>query len=206
MRARLALACTGTRVELREILLKDKPAAMLEVSSKGTVPILQLADGTVLDESLDIMHWALQNSDSEHRWLPQTCAEKQRSEQLIASNDGPFKQALNRYKYSARFPERSEQDYRRVAEALLLPLENILTTTPFLLGDHSRMPDQALFPFIRQFSNVDPNWFEGAPYPHLRRWLQQHLDSSLFTSVMLKYPLWQAESEPLMVQFGEPIA
>lgn len=206
MRARLALAFSGIRVELREILLKDKPAAMLDISSKGTVPILQLADDTVLDESLDIMHWALQNTDSDQPWLPQTSAEKQRSDQLITSNDGPFKQALDRYKYSARFPERSEQDYRREAEALLLPLENILLATPFLLGDQSRLPDQALLPFIRQFSNVDPNWFEGAPYPYLRRWLKLHLDSPLFTSVMEKYPLWHTQSEPLIVQFGEPIA
>ncbi len=202
MRARLALACAGVRVELREILLKDKPAAMLAVSSKATVPILQLADGTLLDESLELMHWALQHSDPA-QWLPQGAAEQQLSDQLIASNDGPFKQALDRYKYWVRFPERSEQAYRREAEALLLPLEEILTTTPFLLGDRSRLPDQAIFPFIRQFSNVDSGWFESAPYPHLRRWLQHHLDSPLFASVMAKYPLWQADSEPLLVQFGE---
>lgn len=206
MRARLALAHAGMRVELREILLKDKPAAMLAASSKGTVPILQLADGTVLDESLDIMHWALQHCVSGHLWLPQTSAEKLRTEQLIARNDGPFKQALDRYKYAARFPERSEEDYRREAEALLFPLEEILAATPFLLGDHSRLPDQALFPFIRQFSNVDTHWFGSAPYPHLRRWLQLHLHGPLFASVMVKCPLWQVQSEPLIVQFGEPIA
>ena len=202
MRARLALAYAGIRVELREILLKDKPAAMLAASSKATVPIVQLADGTFLDESLDIMHWALQRSDPV-QWLPQSLAEQQLSDELIATNDGPFKQALNHYKYWVRFPERSEQEHRREAETLLLPLENILATSAFLLGDHSRLPDQALFPFIRQFSNVDSSWFESAPYPHVRRWLKHHLDGPLFASVMVKYPLWQADSEPLLVQFGE---
>ncbi len=202
MRARLALAYAGIRVELREILLKDKPADMLAVSSKATVPILQLADGTLLDESLDLMQWALQQSDPA-QWLPQTPAEKKLSDEFIASNDGPFKQALNRYKYWVRFPERTEQEHRREAEVFLLPLENRLATNAFLLGDRSRLPDQAIFPFIRQFSNVDSSWFASASYPHLRRWLQYHLDSPLFTSVMLKYPLWQAGGEPLLVTFGE---
>jgi glutathione S-transferase len=205
MRARLALAYAGIRVELREILLKDKPPAMLALSSKGTVPVMQLSNGMVLDESLDIIYWVLQHSDCDH-WLPQNAAEKQLSERLIATNDGPFKQALDRYKYWTRFPECTPQEYRRQGEAFLSQLEKVLLDRPFLLGNHSRLPDQAIFPFVRQFANVDRSWFDSAPYPNLSRWLQHHLDSPLFASVMLKYPQWQADNEPLMVQFAEQAA
>ncbi|MGI9284498.1 MAG: glutathione S-transferase [Pseudomonadales bacterium] len=202
IRARLALYYAGIRIELREILLKDKPPAMLELSSKATVPVLQLANGVVLDESLDVIHWALSQSDRDY-WLPQTVSEKQLSEQLIANNDGPFKQALDHYKYWTRFPERTQQDYRSQTEEFLRQLESTLTKRPFLLGEHSRLPDQAIFPFIRQFANVDRAWFDAAPYPHLRRWLQEHLSSTLFESVMYKYPQWQAHDEPILVQFSE---
>ncbi len=205
IRARLALAYAGIRIELREILLKDKPPAMLALSSKATVPVLHLTDGTVLDESLDIMRWALQRSDSD-RWLPQNDAEEQLAAQLITTNDGSFKQALDRYKYWTRFLEHTQQEYRSQAQAFLLQLERLLAQRPFLLGAHSRLPDQAIFPFIRQFANVDRAWFDGAPYPGLRRWLQQHVSSRLFESVMHKYPPWQAHSEARLMQFGENTA
>lgn len=205
IRARLALAYTGIGVELREILLKNKPPSMLALSSKATVPVLQLGNGVVLDESLDIMRWALQHSDRDH-WLPQTDAEKQLTEQLLATNDGPFKQALDRYKYWTRFPERTQQQYRSEAEVFILPLESVLAQQPFLLGGRSRLPDHAIFPFIRQFSNVDKTWFDSAPYPNLQRWLRQHLSNPLFEAVMHKYPQWQAQSEPMLVRFSEHAA
>lgn len=202
IRARLALSYADVRIELREILLKDKPPAMLALSSKATVPVLQLANGIVLDESLDVMHWALNQRDRDH-WLPQNAVQGQLTERLIATNDGWFKEALDSYKYWTRFPERTQQDYRGEAEAFLLTLESILADQKFLLGARSRLPDHAIFPFIRQFANVDRAWFDSAPYPNLRRWLQQHLSSPLFESVMYKYPQWQVHNEPLVVQFSE---
>lgn len=169
-------------VEIREIALKDKPADMLAVSPKGTVPVLVLQDGRVLEQSLEIMHWALQQQD-QAGWLSFDSAQTQ---QLITENDGSFKQALDKYKYAIRFPEQSAEVYRAQAEVFLQKLEWLLNHSMCLLSDKISLADVAIFPFIRQFSGVDPVWFEAATYPKVKTWLNQLISSELFTNIMQK--------------------
>ncbi len=189
MRARLALRVAGVAVALREVALKAKPAEMLALSPKGTVPVLQLPDGRVLEQSLDIMAWALAQSDPEG-WLTQgTSAEAQA---LIARNDGPFKPLLDRYKYASRHPEYTAEQYRQQAVDLHLgPLNARLGTSAYLLGDGPSLADAALFPFVRQFAGVDAAWWAQAPLPALRAWLNRWVGSPLFEAVMEKHPPWE---------------
>ncbi|MDX2421273.1 MAG: glutathione S-transferase [Amphritea sp.] len=191
IRARLAIAGSGQSVTLREVVLKDKPAAMLQASPKATVPVLVLPEGKVIDESRDIMRWALRQSDP-HNWL---CADDPdqlwQSEGLIQENDAVFKQHLDRYKYFERYPGHSQDYYRQQCEVTLGRLERQLQQSAFLTGEHCRLADIAIFPFIRQFAHVDRDWFYSAPYPGLQRWLDYHLTSPLFLSVMKKYPRWE---------------
>jgi glutathione S-transferase len=182
MRARMALSYAGIAYQLHDISLKDKPAGLLAVSPKGTVPVLVLPDGRVLEQSLDIMHWALQQHDPS-RWLD---IDNDGSQALISENDGAFKQALDKYKYASRFPEQSAASYRSQAEVFLCKLEQALQDRPFLSGAHLSLTDVAIFPFIRQFAAVDANWFAQATYPKLQAWLQARLESSLFLGVMAK--------------------
>jgi glutathione S-transferase len=186
MRARMALKYAGIAIEVREISLRDKPAHLLQVSPKGTVPVLVLLDGAVLDQSLDIMHWALQQRDIDG-WL---LADSEQTQQLITENDTSFKQALDRYKYAIRFPEQSMEDYRSHGEAFLAKLEQRLTQTSFLVGEQMSLADIAIFPFIRQFSAVDANWFPSTPYFSLRAWLRLMVESELFNSIMNKHPVY----------------
>ena len=159
---------------------------MLIASPKGTVPVLVLQDGQVLEQSLDIMYWALQQRDIDG-WLT---ADKPLTQRLIAENDGSFKQALDKYKYAIRFPEQSVEFYRAQAEVFLQKLERLLAKSVFLLGDKVSLADIALFPFIRQFSGVDPVWFEAAAYLKLKAWLKQLVDSDLFVDIMQKRPTY----------------
>lgn len=198
MRARMALAYAGIRVELREVVLKDKPSAMLEASSKGTVPVLILPDGKVIDESIDVMYWALTQEDPDN-WLGLESDKNLRKEisELVTENDGAFKAMLDKYKYADRHPEQSADWYRDQACAFLLTLETRLNKTQWLQGSQLGFADVAIFPFIRQFVMVDPPWFDQAPYARLRRWLDTLLGSELFTSVMHKHPQWTPEQAPL---------
>ena len=189
MRARLAIAYANVAVELREVELRNKPQAMLLVSPKATVPVLQLENGRVLDESLDIMLWALQHNDPEH-WLKVSCLANAKA--LIRGNDEPFKYYLDRYKYADRYPAYSELYYRQQGELFLADLESLLTQRTYLSGDQFSLADAAILPFIRQFCAVEPAWFKDSPYPALRQWLNDFLASSLFEQVMTKYPYWQA--------------
>ncbi len=184
MRARMALSYAGIAVEIREVSLKDKPAHLLQVSPKGTVPVLILEDGLVLEQSLDIMRWALQQHDPDG-WLRE---ELRQQELLVAENDGAFKQNLDRYKYAIRFPEHSAEHYRQQGERFLEKLEQYLQHNVFLFGDTIGLADIAIFPFIRQFAAVDHAWFETAAYPKLKLWLQSLVNSALFESVMVKHP------------------
>lgn len=176
IRARLALAISGVAVDTVEVSLRDKPAALVAASAKATVPVLVLADGQVLDESLDIMRWALEQNDPED-WLSGTDAA------LIATNDGAFKQLLDAYKYAD--PE-ARDDARDAAVALLGPLEARLADRANLAGHRRTLVDMALLPFVRQFAMVDRAWFDACPLPHLQRWLARHLASPLFESVMAR--------------------
>lgn len=190
MRARLALAVSGIQVEIREISLRDKPKAMLDLSPKGTVPVLITPDGTLVDESLDLMYWALRQSDPE-LWLVTASQQVTLTRQLIQQNDSEFKQYLDRYKYADRYPEHSEIYYRQQAEKTLVNLEKNLSTNGCLVSENITLADMAILPFIRQFALVDKDWFDSAPYPLLKVWLEQFLGSELFESIMPKFSPWQ---------------
>ncbi len=192
----MAVLSSGQEVELRDILLKDKPTPMIEASPKATVPVLVLKDGTVIDESLDVVHWALQSNDP-HDWYPTDKTALSDMEALIAENDGPFKSALDRYKYHVRFPEMDKEDYRQEGEKFLKKLEGILETQDYLFGDQPTYADICIFPFVRQFANSDLKWFESAPYPNLQRWLKHWVESKLFKTVMKKQTIWQDGNPPL---------
>ena len=196
MRARLALAASNIRLEIREVVLKDKPASMLMLSAKGTVPVLQTTAGEVIDESLDIMLWALNKHDPQSWLQPLTPAQYKQAMALIETNDNHFKYYLDRYKYADRYPEHTSEYYRQQGESFLIELEKLLTENKALLGDHQTLPDMAILPFIRQFAFVDKTWFEQAPYPHLQQWLNDFLHSSLFQNIMQKYPQWHIGDTP----------
>lgn len=186
MRARMALWAAKIQVELREVSLREKPQHLLQISPKGTVPVLQLADGTVLEQSLDIMRWALLQNDA-CGWLS---GDMLMADSLISVNDGEFKKALDRYKYPERYPEQSALFYREQGEQFLQRLEALLAEHRFLLGDSASMADVAIFPFIRQFSAVDAEWFGQSAYPRLREWLAGWVEGELFAEVMQKFPTY----------------
>jgi len=190
MRARLALAVSGIQVEIREITLRDKPRAMLDLSPKGTVPVLITPDGTLVEESLDLMYWALRQSDPES-WLVTASQQVTLTRQLIQQNDSEFKQYLDRYKYADRYPEHSEIYYRQQAEKTLVNLEKNLSTNGCLVSENITLADMAILPFIRQFALVDKDWFDSAPYPLLKVWIEKFLNSELFKSIMQKLSPWQ---------------
>jgi glutathione S-transferase len=183
MRARMALWAAQVQVELREVSLREKPQHLLQISPKATVPVLQLPDGTVLEQSLDIMHWALQQNDAPG-WLNVDIAQ---ADALISTNDGEFKKALDRYKYPDRYPERSPLFYREQGEQFLQRLETALADHRYLLGDAASIGDVAIFPFIRQFAAVDSEWFAQSAYGNLRVWLAGWVESALFDEVMQKF-------------------
>ena len=174
-------------MELREIELRNKPEQMLKASPKGTVPVLQLGNSEVIDESLDIMLWALQQNDP-GQWL---ATGTQDARELIEWNDGKFKYDLDRYKYADRYPEYPADYYRQQGELFLAELEARLNQNAFLCGNHFALADAAILPFIRQYAAVDPAWFAQAPYPKLQQWLDDFLVSKLFASVMTKYQSWR---------------
>lgn len=187
MRARMAIAASGVTVSLREVLLRDKPPELLAASSKATVPVLVLPDGEVIDESLDIMRWALKANDPQG-WLQGADTESE----WIQACDGEFKHWLDRYKYADRHPEHSATFYRANAEQFLSQVESALSDAQCLQGESASAIDVALFPFIRQFAGVDPDWWTDAPYPCTRRWLERWLQGELFSTIMAKYPRWEA--------------
>ena len=193
IRARMAIACAGLTVELREVLLRIKPETMLAISPKGTVPVLQLAGGQVIDESIEIMRWALSFSDPDG-WLEASAGCEDDSAELVVWNDGGFKHYLDRYKYADRFPENARDFYRGMAEPFLLELECRLSSNPYLFGSRLSLTDVAVFPFVRQFAGVDRAWFGGSRYRAVRAWLQGLIDSPLFGRVMHKYPSWNSAS------------
>ena len=184
MRARMAIAVSGISVELREVVLRDKPAEMLEASPKGTVPVLVLADGRVIDESLDIMRWALGQNDPED-WLAGDDPE------LITVNDGPFKVALDRYKYPDRYQITDPEPYRQEGWKILSNLDVRLANQAYLMCDSPGFTDIAIFPFVRQFAATDPIWFNEQDAIALQRWLDALTTSALFETIMQRFPKWQ---------------
>ena len=191
MRARLALAVSQQSCELREVLLRDKAPEFLETSPTGTVPTLQTLDGEVIDESLDIMLWALEANDPEH-WLVSDAGSKADMLALIAACDGDFKSSLDRYKYATRYEGVDSLAERAKAVVFLLQLNARLKNTPYLFDDKLSLADMAIAPFVRQFANVDREWFDAQDWPHLLRWLNAFLISQRFSGIMQKFPKWIA--------------
>ncbi|MDR8384326.1 glutathione S-transferase [Pseudomonas sp. Fig-3] len=185
MRARMALRYSAVDLNIVEVSLKAKPPEMLALSSKGTVPVLQV-DGKVIDESLEIMHWALAQHDPDNWRLLGDLEGHALTAALIEENDQVFKLHLNRYKYPERHPEYPLEHYRTEGEVFLQRLEALLETRAFLAADYQSLADVAVMPFVRQFAHVDREWFAAAPYPRLQRWLQGLLDSELFVAIMAK--------------------
>ena len=185
MRARLALRYAGCEIRVEEVAMKNKPAALLALSPKGTVPVLDTGNG-VLEESLDIMRWALERNDPQDWRLRADPAAAQQAEALIARNDSTFKAQVNLYKYAERYPEHSREHYRQQAETWLAALEVLLEGRTYLLADHPSLADAALLPLMRQFAGVEPQWFAEAAYPRVRSWLEGWLASDLFKAVMAK--------------------
>jgi len=200
MRARLALKAAGVPVALREVVLRDKPAELLAASPKGTVPVLVLPTGEVIDQSLDIMRWALVLHDPQGWLPPDGSREAALTQHWLASNDGMFKALLDRYKYPERHPEHPASHWCEQALAQhLQPLEALWQAQggPHLLGPRPGLLDAALMPFVRQFALVDAAWWAQAPLPGLQQWLAQWLASPLFDSVMLRWPVWRTgDAEP----------
>jgi glutathione S-transferase len=186
MRARIALRYSGIAIEIIEISLRDKPQHLLEVSPKATVPVLVLPDGKVIEQSLEIMQWALLQQDKDDWLLSSACELASDAHRLIAENDGTFKQSLDRYKYAVRFPEKSQEEYRQQCEIFVSKLEALLSQHQYLLGNNCSIADIAIFPFIRQFAGVDEQWFTKAPYPRVRAWRNKWVNSALFISIMQK--------------------
>jgi glutathione S-transferase len=189
MRARLALAISGVAFELREVKLSAKPLAMLEASPKGTVPVLVLANGgiidQVIDQSLEIMRWALMRHDPEG-WLARD------DDLLIGMNDGAFKHALDRYKYPGRY-DGDDLDHRASGLAFLERLDHRLRAAGQLCGPKRGLADMAIMPFVRQFAAVEPDWFADQALPHLKAWLAGHLASDLFQQIMTRAAPWSPE-------------
>lgn len=201
MRARLGLLFAELQVELREIVLKNKPAPMLVISPKGTVPVLQLFDGAVIEESREIMVWALEQQD------PQGLLDTKVLHQanlLINKNDNEFKHWLDRYKYSDRYLEMTQVEYRQQGEVFLQVLEALLTKNKYLLGANVTLADIGIMPFVRQFAHVDRDIFYSLPYPNLQRWLEYWLEHPFFLQAMTKFKPWQVGDDVLVFPSSHP--
>jgi glutathione S-transferase len=191
MRARMAIAASGQRCELREVVLRDKPAELLAASPKGTVPVLIDTDGRVVDQSLDIMLWALRRSDPEG-WLRPASGTLEDMLALIAECDGDFKRDLDGYKYPERQPDGDAAKRRTQGAAFMSRLDARLHSSPCLHGEHAALADIAIAPFVRQFAQVDAAWFDAQPWPGLHAWLTARLSAPVFAQVMGRYPQWRA--------------
>jgi len=191
----MVLSYMEVSVDLREVLLNERPQSLYKISSKGTVPVLLLNDGKVLDESLDIMLWAIEQGE-------QKLYEDKLNEQnqLIKYNDTKFKYWLDRYKYHVRYLEHSREYYQRKCSKTLAEYDMRVSGNAYLMGDRIRLADIAIFPFIRQCANVDQNWFNNK-YPNLNQWLEIWKQSRIFKSVMMKYNQWKLGDELLIVNF-----
>ena len=192
----MALSEYNIKVELREILLKDRPNELLNISPKGTVPVLQLPNKNVLDESLDIINWVLNNNDS--NWRETNYEEQQK---MIKNNDEEFKHYLDRYKYNDRYPEKSKEFYQKKCEEYLKNYEEKLTENMFLVSDKMQIVDIAIFPFLRQYAFVNKLQFSKS-FVKLNNYLERILNTNLFKSIMQKYPVWSLESEKIITDFN----
>lgn len=171
---------------------------MIEYSAKGTVPVLVLSDGTVIDESLDVMHWALAQSNK-NEWLEAPSGDADDMRALIDANDNEFKTHLDRYKYPERYAGADALHHRHEAERFLIDLDARIAANGNLFGPNPSLADFAIVPFIRQFANTDRAWFDATDYTALKNWLETLLSLTLFQSTMVKYPTWQAGDAPTVI-------
>ena len=186
MRARLVLYACEITCELREVILRNKPQEMIDISAKATVPVLLLPDATVIDESYDIILWAIKQNDP-NNWS----SHLEETTYLVKINDDQFKIHLDKYKYSSRHPELPKEGHRENATFFLEQLDQLLGKKKFLSADHQTVTDLSIFPFIRQFAFVDKNYFDQLDFPNLQRWLNWNLNSPLFSNIMQKYECWE---------------
>jgi glutathione S-transferase len=193
MRARLALAVSETSCVLREVALSNKPAQLIAASPKATVPVLVLPTGRVLEESIDIMRWALGRNDP-HGWLE---VDRLATAALIEANDGAFKQHLDRYKYPDRY-DVDPVEHRSAGLEILFGLNDRLAAHANLCGDEMSLADAALLPFVRQYAQVDRAWFDAQPLPNLKKWLERHLSSPLFERITLRVRPWSEGDPPIL--------
>ncbi|APG63489.1 glutathione S-transferase [Sphingorhabdus lutea] len=202
MRARMGIWASGMQVELREVALRNKPDEMIAISPKATVPVLCKSRDFILEESLDVMKWALSENDP-MGW--RRGADSAKIDGLIAQCDGPFKHHLDRYKYAVRYVDVDAEEFSMMHRAraceILANWNEILSAHPFLLGDKESMADIAIFPFVRQFAHADKVWFDAQPWPALQKWLAQYLDGDLFAAIMTKYTPWKMGDAP--IYFGQ---
>ena len=198
MRARLGLLLAQQPVMLRAVVMKNKPTEMLDVSPKATVPILVLDDGSVIDESLDIMIWALHQSDPLNLLHSEAPEAYPAMLALINIHDTVFTSALSKYKYAVRYHEDNEAELRDQCADYVTMLELRLSQHAYLMGEQVSLADYAILPLIRQFARVDRQWYLQAPLPHLRNWLNQHLQDQRFAKAMAKYPQWLENKEEFL--------
>ena len=192
MRARMAIHISSQKCEIREVLLRDKPPSMLEYSSKGTVPVLVLQSGEVIDESLDVIDWAL-NLNDPYNW--QRSKDNEKTKELIKINDGEFKHHLDRYKYSKRYDNEDPEFHRKKCLSFIEKVNSELQNSKYIFDDAISYIDISLLPFIRQFRIADNEWFDELPYENVKSWLSNFLNSELLKSIMYKYDLWKEGDE-----------
>ena len=192
MRARMAIHISSQKCEIREVLLRDKPPSMLEYSSKGTVPVLVLQSGEVIDESLDVIDWALNLNDPDN-W--QRSKNNEKTKELIKINDGEFKYHLDRYKYSKRYDNEDPEFHRKKCLSFIEKVNSELQNSKYIFDDEISYIDISLLPFIRQFRIADNEWFDELPYENVKSWLSNFLNSELLKSIMSKYDLWKEGDE-----------
>lgn len=190
MRARMALAVSGQVCEVRDILLRERPQELYAASAKGTVPVLVLEDGRVIDESLEIMLWSLERADPEG-WLGDLRTPSEEMLSWIQECDGDFKRNLDGYKYASRGDVLKEGEHRALGAAFLARLDRMLGASGFMFGAKASLADVAIFPFVRQFAFADKDWFDGMPWPNLHSWLRAWITSPRFLAVMKKGPIWE---------------
>lgn len=194
MRARMALLASKVNYVMREVALQNKPKEMLDASPKGTVPVLVLPNERVIDESLDIVHWAL-TQQYPQQWLATDHPTMDAMMSLVEINDGAFKFHLDRMKYANRYPGTKSSEHRAEAVKLLVPLDERLRDSNYLFGNAPALADIAIFPFVRQFAHADKTAFAALQLPHLQKWLAEWEASALFESAMIKHPVWQADPD-----------
>jgi len=192
MRARIAIHISQQKCEIREVLLKDKPPSMMEYSAKGTVPVLVLQSGKVIDESLDVIDWAL-NLNDPYNW--KRSKDSGKTKELIKINDGDFKFHLDRYKYSKRYENEDPNFHREKCLTFIKMINEELKDSKYIYDNEISYIDISLLPFIRQFRIADNDWFDELPYENVKSWLSNFIDSKLLKSVMPKYDLWKKGDE-----------